>query len=399
MKSRSDEHQNTSSSPDAVPLQTERTILFLTGTRADYGKLSPLIKAVDADPRFHCRLFVTGMHTLKRYGYTVQEVMRSGVQDIHIVNNQYASEPMDLTLANTIACMARHVSELRPDLLVVHGDRVEALAGAIVGSLRNIRVAHIEGGELSGTIDGAIRHAVSKMSHVHFVANGEASQRLMQLGEEPSTIFQIGSPDIDVMLSESLPDIAEARAHYEIEFDRYSILLFHPVTTNTEALHVHARQVVDACVQSGRKFVVIYPNNDEGSHEILTAYRQFDNNQNFRVFSSIRFEYFLTLLKHADLLVGNSSAGVREAPVYGIPSVDIGDRQHGRFQYPTIIRCEPDASAIQSAMDAAVRLPAHPRSLHFGEGKSTDKFMEILSGEELWKIPIQKRFVDALVLQ
>ena len=382
--------------PDNSP---KRTVLFLTGTRADYGKLLPLIQAVDADPAFHCRIFVTGMHTLKRYGYTVEEVFRSGVQDIHVVNNQYLSEPMDLTLANTIACLARHISELPPDLLVVHGDRVEALAGAIVGSIRNIPTAHIEGGELSGTIDGAIRHAVSKMSHLHFVANTEAYDRLLQLGESADSVFEIGSPDIDVMLSDKLPHITEVKRHYAIDFDRYTILLFHPVTTDIEHAYEHAQAVVDACIASGRRFVVIYPNNDEGSEHIFTAYRRFEGNKNFRVFASIRFEYFLTLLRHADLLVGNSSAGIREAPVYGIPSVDIGNRQAGRFHHSSIIHCSPNAVAIQNAIDAAMRRPTVQKTLHFGEGNSATRFMEVLRRKELWNVKTEKASIDISRLQ
>lgn len=377
----------------------ERTVLFLTGTRADYGKLLPLIQAVDADPAFHCRIFVTGMHTLKRYGYTVEEVFRSGIRDIHVVNNQYVSEPMDLTLANTISCLARHIAELPPDLLVVHGDRVEALAGAIVGSIRNIPTAHIEGGELSGTIDGAIRHAVSKMSHIHFVANSEAYDRLLQLGESPETVFNIGSPDIDVMLSDKLPDINKVRQHYEIKFDHYSILLFHPVTTDVEHSYEHAQAVVEACISSRRQFVVIFPNNDEGSEQIFSAYRRFEGNPNFRMFASIRFEYFLTLLKNADLIVGNSSAGIREAPVYGIPSVDIGDRQSGRFSHTSIIHAPPDATAIKNAMDTALRRLIIQKSLHFGEGNSANRFMEVLKSDNFWEKKTQKAFVDIMRVQ
>ena len=148
-----------------------KRILFLTGTRADFGKLRPLIQQVDAHPNFEAVVFVTGMHTLELYGYTVLEVRNAGFRNLHVHMNQFPNEPMDLVLANTISGLSRFVHEETPDLIVVHGDRVEALAGAVVGALRNILVAHVEGGELSGTVDDLIRHAVSKLSHLHCVAN------------------------------------------------------------------------------------------------------------------------------------------------------------------------------------------------------------------------------------
>ncbi len=183
-----------------------KKILFLTGTRADLGKMKRLMCAVNDAPDFECTVFVTGMHTLGRYGYTVKEVEKLGIEKLHIFMNQIHSEPMELVLANTIVGLSRFVHENIPDLIVVHGDRVEALAGATVGSLRNILVAHIEGGELSGTIDEVLRHAISKLSHVHFVSNTDAEDRLKQLGEDPKTVSVIGSPEIDTMLSAELPD-------------------------------------------------------------------------------------------------------------------------------------------------------------------------------------------------
>ena len=152
-----------------------RKILFLTGTRADFGKLKPLMQIVEASSQFDLHVFVTGMHTLSRYGFTQEEVRKAGFKRIITYNNQVLREPMDLILANTINGLSRYVHETRPDMIIVHGDRVETLAGVIIGAISNILVAHIEGGERSGTIDEVIRHAVSKLSHLHFVANDAAA--------------------------------------------------------------------------------------------------------------------------------------------------------------------------------------------------------------------------------
>ena len=205
-----------------------KKILYVTGTRADYGKIKPLIRAAK-DAGFSCDVFTTGMHMLSLYGLTMLDVKRDF--EIYPYMNMEPNSPMDDVLASTISGLGKYVREFRPDLIVVHGDRVEALAGASVGALNNILVAHIEGGELSGTVDGIIRHAVSKLSHLHFVSNEDAAKRLSQMGE--SAIYTIGSPDIDVMLGE-LPSLDVVKSHYEIPYDNYSILLFHPVTSELE---------------------------------------------------------------------------------------------------------------------------------------------------------------------
>lgn len=371
-----------------------RKILFLTGTRADFGKLKSLIQSVANDATFEYSIFVTGMHTLSRYGYTVDEVYKAGFRNIHVFMNQIIGEPMDLVLSNTIAGLSRYVNEYRPDMIVVHGDRVEALAGAIVGALNNILVSHIEGGEISGTIDGLIRHSVSKLSHLHFVANQEAADRLKQLGENPGAIHVIGSPDIDLMLSHTLPALETVKEYYDIAYDAYAILLFHPVTTEQVMIREQVNELVEAVLGSDLNYIVIYPNNDMGCEDIFTAYKHLEGNPRFRIFPSLRFEFFLTLLKDARFIIGNSSAGVREAPVYGIPCINIGTRQQNRFMHPCIQNVDGDQQAIRRAIDAAREMETEYGNLHFGRGESAQQFLEALRTEELWKTTQQKQFCD-----
>ena len=371
-----------------------RRILFLTGTRADYGKLKPLMEAVQRDSNFECRAFVTGMHTLERYGYTVKEIRLGGFDNPYVFVNQIVGEPMDLVLANTIHGLGRYVHDSPPDLLVVHGDRLEAMAGAIVGSFRNIRTAHIEGGELSGTIDGLVRHSISKLAHVHFVANDEAARRLVQLGETSESIYVIGSPDIDVMLSDRLPDLASVKSHYEIKFEGYGIAILHPVTSEADRTAEDASHFVDALLASGLNYVVVYPNNDLGSDAILGAYGQLKGDARFRVLPSLRFESFLTLLKNARVMVGNSSAGIREAPVYGVPSVDVGSRQQGRFEHESIVKVGSSTDSILAGIHSALAKGKRPPTHHFGRGNSAERFLKILNSDEMWRHPTQKVFVD-----
>jgi UDP-N-acetylglucosamine 2-epimerase (hydrolysing) len=380
-----------------------RKILFLTGTRADFGKLKSLIQSVDATEDFEAAIFITGMHTLSRYGYTLDEVyrllpehrLRDGTRSVYVYHNQVVGEPMERVLASTIEGLSRYLTEFRPDLIVVHGDRVEALAGAIVGALRNILVAHVEGGEVSGTVDELIRHAVTKMSHIHFVANEEASRRLLQLGERPETIHVIGSPDIDLMMSSSLPDIAEVKCYYGIPFADYGVIIFHPVTTDLADTERSAQAIADAVLESGREHVLIYPNNDEGCELIFNAWRKLEGQKRIKVLPSMRVEYFLVMLRNARYLLGNSSAGIRECPVFGVPAINVSKRQTGRANSPCIANVEGDCQQIIAAMDASWNnLTRHAPDLAFGVGNSAELFLKAMNKESFWQVSTQKLFND-----
>jgi len=373
-----------------------KKILFITGTRADYGKIKSLMKEVEKNPQFELHIFVTGMHMLKKYGYTIQEIKKDGFQNLYQFINQQNDAKMDITLSNTILGLSNYVNELQPDLIVVHGDRLEALAGAIVGSLNNIRVAHIEGGEVSGTIDESIRHAITKFSHIHLVSNEEAKNRVIQLGEKDSSVHIIGSPDIDIMLSDKLPTIDEVKNRYDILFDEYAIFIYHPVTTELDQLPTNVKNVVNAVIRSRKNYIVIYPNNDEGNRYIFEEYKRFENNSNFKVFPSMRFEYFLTLLKHSEFMIGNSSTGIRETEIYGIPSVDIGNRQKGRYKLSKTsnIIYTPDSEEL---ILKAINLVEDKQytNFNFGDGKSHTKFIRLLENGTIWESSLQKNFVDS----
>ena len=376
-------------------MSASKHIAFLSGTRADYGKIKPLIHAAHAEG-FKVSVFATGMHMLERFGSTILEVRRTLPDEVFIIpfENQSVGDPMDVVVANTIKGLSRFIQENQPDLLIVHGDRPEALAGAISGALSNTRVVHIEGGELSGTIDGVIRHAVSKLSHIHLVANEEAKKRLLQLGEDSSTIHIIGSPDLDIMLSPSLPTLAEAKSRYGIEFDSYFIAIFHPVTTDLEASAIAATEFVNGLIESGENFVVIHPNNDTGFERIISEYKRLADSKRFRQFESLRFEHFLVLLKNARGMVGNSSAGIREAPLYGIPSIDVGDRQRGRHDSASISQVPARADEIVAAIQSAKQQGQTDSEQEFGDGKSTERFTELLHSGVLFEARVDKVFVD-----
>lgn len=372
-----------------------KRVVFITGTRADYGKLKSLIKMLESDSDFKVFIFATGMHMLSDYGFTYKEIEKDGLTYIYPFINQSYDTSMDIALSNTITGLSFYIEQTEPDAIIVHGDRLEALAGAIVGAFNNIRVLHIEGGEVSGTIDESIRHAITKFSHFHFVANDEAKKRIIQLGEPEENIFVFGSPDIDIMYSDFLPTIDEVKSHYEIPFDHYNILMYHPVTTEVNNIKEHVSFLVDEILRSEDNFVVIFPNNDEGSKIIIDEYDRIKNNEHFRIFPSMRFEYFLSLLKSADCMVGNSSSGIRETGIYGIPTVDIGTRQNGRYDSEIvshIIHVE-DNESICDAISNAKKMDVK-ESLYFGNGDSDKIFCDIMHNSKIWKMNIQKQFID-----
>lgn len=369
----------------------DKKIVFLSGTRADFGKLKSLIEITIHSSEFDVYIFATGMHLSELHGYTVEEIEKCGYQNIFKYSNHSVHDLMDHILAKTIVGFSEYCKTIKPDLIVVHGDRVEALAGAIVGALNNILVAHIEGGEISGTIDELIRHAVSKMSHIHFVANDIAQKRLIQMGELEETTFVIGSPDIDAMLSKKLPTIEQVKKRYEIPFENYAISLFHPVTTEIEDMLKYAKNYVDAILSSDDNFIVIYPNNDLGYEYILNEFKRLESKKNIKIYPSVRFEYFIVLLKYAEYLIGNSSAGIREAPYYGVPTINIGTRQHKRSSNDEIINCGYEKAEIVRAIANAKIANIQKMDL-FGDGNSDQLFIDIIKKTDFWKIKKQKLF-------
>ena len=369
-----------------------RSLLFVTGTRADFGKLEPLAIAA-RDAGFRVAFFVTGMHMLDRYGLTKNEVHRLAGVRVHEFLNQRPGDPQDVILAKTVTGFSDYVTEHRPDLVVIHGDRVEALATALVAATNYIRSAHVEGGEVSGTIDELFRHCNTKLASHHFVSSDAAAERVKALGEPAGRIHVIGSPELDFHAAPSGVSIEEVRRRYDIPFSDYGICVFHPVTSEVETMGDQARALFGALVSSGRNFVVIAPNNDPGSDAIFAALDGLPAAR-FRVLPSMRFSHFSELMKNARAMVGNSSAGVREAPFLGIPSLDIGTRQTNRAAAPSITLADAGNTAV--IMDFLKHMwgRSFPRHEAFGAGRAAERFVAVLNDPAFWNGTLQKKFHD-----
>ena len=367
---------------------TGKKLLFVTGTRADFGKLEPLAKAAQL-AGFEITFFITGMHMMQRYGETRLEVKRfAGAEFIEFVN-QREGDALDFILAKTILGFSDFVHERRPDLVVIHGDRVEAMAASIVCAMRYIRSAHIEGGEVSGTIDESIRHCNTKLCATHFVSSEDAKARVLSLGEAPERVFNIGSPELDTHAQPSGVSIEEVKARYAIPFDDYGIVIFHPVTSEVDSMGAQAASLFGCLVQSGKHFVVIAPNNDPGTDDIFAVIEALPKDR-FRLIPSMRFNYFSELMKNAAVMVGNSSAGVREAPFLGLPSLDVGSRQNNRAQADSIFGC---SAFDQEKIQLFLANQWHHRykvDASFGNGMASDQFIQVLNIDKYWEINIQK---------
>jgi len=369
-----------------------KRLLFITGTRADYGKLEPLAVAAQ-QAGFAISFFITGMHMMRRYGETRLEVRRFPGAEFFEFVNQREGDAQEFILSKTILGFSDFVHEHRPDLVIIHGDRVEALAASIVCAMKYIPSAHIEGGEVSGTIDESIRHCNTKLCATHFVSSDAAKARVLALGEAPDSVYNIGSPELDTHARPSGVSIEEVKSRYAIPFDDFGIAVFHPVTSEADTIGAQAASLFGRLEASGKCFVVIAPNNDPGTEDIFAVLERLPR-ERFRLIPSMRFNYFSELMKHAAVMVGNSSAGVREAPFLGLPSLDVGTRQQSRAEAPSITACSAFDTEVIDAFLASRWAKRQPGDQSFGSGDAAKRFVETLQQPSYWNRSLQKGFVD-----
>ena len=371
---------------------SKKRIVFLTSTRADFGKLKSLIKIAKANKNFDVSIIVTGMHMLNTFGNTYQEVIKAFKNNITRFINQNANDKLEVILHKTIKKFSTIIIKKKPDLIIVHGDRVESLAFALVGSLNHILTAHVEGGEISGTIDDSIRHAITKLSHIHFVGSSVAKKRILNMGEKKESIYKIGSPDMDIIINKKLPDFKTVKKRYDIKFDDYSILMWHPVTSQLDTLTNDTKNLINFLNKLNRNFVIVYPNNDPGSSIIIKEY-EFIKSKKFKILRSLRFEHFLSLLKNSKFIIGNSSSAIYEAPMFNIPAINIGNRQHKRVKSRLIKNTEVKNLSKITINNFLKNYKANNKNL-FGTGKSDKKFLNTILQKKFWETSNQKFFND-----
>ncbi len=373
-------------------ISSKKKIVFLSSTRADFGKIKSLIKILEKRKEFNVYIVITGMHVISKFGNTYQEVLKLFKKNVFIFKNQVENDKLEKILSNTIDKFSKIIKKIEPDLIIIHGDRVEALAAASVGSLNHIHTAHVEGGEISGTIDDTIRHAITKLCHSHFVGSLIAKKRVTKMGEIKKNIYTIGSPDIDIIQKKNLPPIRHVKRRYSILYKKYSILLWHSVTSKLDSLKKHTEKIVNYINLSEKNFIIIYPNNDPGSNIIINCYKKINRKKN-KILKNMRFEYFLSLLKNAEFIIGNSSSAIYEAPILGTPAINIGDRQNKRLNAKVIKNLNIEELNNQKILKFLKNYKKINKK-YYGYGDSDKKFLKILLNKKFWKTSKQKFFSD-----
>jgi len=370
----------------------KKKIFFVTASRADFGKLKSLIKITKKISNFKVYIIITGMHMIPLYGNTFREIQKFFRYNLIKFKNQSKGDKLEVVLNKTIKNFSKIVKKNKPDLIILHGDRIETLACALVGSLNHILTAHIEGGELSGTIDDTIRHAVTKLCHIHFVGNDLAKKRIVKMGEYSNKIFNIGSPDMDIIFNKKRTNIDYVKRRYGIKFKKFAILIWHSVTSELKDLEENTKKLIKFINTLDINFIVIYPNNDPGSNIIINCYKKNLLKEKTKLFKSLRFENFITLLKNSEFIIGNSSCAIYEASALGIPSINIGTRQKNRLNRISIKNID-DLSNLD-LKDIKIFLNSYKKEKisYFGKGNADKKFIKILKSKNLWNTSVQKYF-------
>jgi UDP-hydrolysing UDP-N-acetyl-D-glucosamine 2-epimerase len=375
-----------------------RRVAVVTGTRADYGLLRPTIARLHEDRRFELQLVVTAMHLDPRYGDTVREIEFP-------IAAQLPAGPDDsfnARMSTVIAAFGGALADLRPDVLLVLGDRWEILAAALAATGLAIPIAHIHGGELSeGSLDDAMRHSITKLSHLHFAAARPYAERVVQLGEDPSRVYVAGAAALESIATLPLLDREALAAQLGIELESpLASLTFHPASLAAAGAGDDARELalaIEDVFESGT-VVVSLPNDDPGSHAVRAELQALAGRRpNVAVFESLGQLRYLSLLRNADVVVGNSSSGVLEAPSFGVPVVNVGDRQRGRLMAANVVHAEPRraevAAALRAALDPAFRRSVAELDNPYGEGRTSQIVVDALAAAPLAELR-DKRFHD-----
>ena len=358
-----------------------KTVAVVTATRAEYGILTPLIRAIFEDPELTLSLLVTGTHLSPKFGFTKQAILDDGfpiAAEIPILEEENTPFGISKTVANATVGFGRYFSENRPDLLVILGDRTEMLGIAIAAMNARIPIAHLHGGELTqGAVDDCVRHALTKMSALHFPCTEVYRQRILRLGEQPDRVFNVGSLGTENILRQPLLSEAQLRQDLKLPADKpYSVVTFHPVTLEEGSAESQVNALMEAMRQKNEyAYVITMANADDGGDTVNRLLKAFCEEQpDASFYSSLGMRRYLSAVRYAAFVLGNSSSGVLEAPVIGTPTVNIGERQTGRLMAPSVVNCAPSAPQIVAAIEAAVRLPRTP-SLLFGDGTTSRRIV------------------------
>lgn len=364
-----------------------RRICYISGTRADFGLMRSTLQTIRDHPALSVAVIATGMHLSPFYGETVREIEASGLE-------VSARVPVPLEPA-TGATMARNIGRMteafvdamearRPDVVLLLGDRGEMLAGAMAGIHLNIPVAHVHGGERSGTVDESVRHAISKLSHIHFAATAESRDRLIRMGEAPAHIHIPGAPGLDGLTGDALPDRAEIMSRFGLDPARpFALMIYHPVLQETGPAGDDATAQIAALAKNGLQILALRPNSDGGSDSIRAALDAAAGAPGLHVLTHLGREDYLAVMAAADLMIGNSSSGIIEAASFGTPVVNVGCRQNLRERNANTVEAAAEPAALDAAVRAQLAHGRYPAFNVYGDGHAGRRIADILAATAL----------------
>ncbi len=367
-----------------------RRIAYITGTRADYGLFSEPLRRMRENPDLDLGLVVTSMHLEPGFGLTVNDIEADGMPVIARVRNLGSGDrgaDQARSIGTAVLGITDALEEFRPDVVIVLGDRGEMLAGAIAAIHLRLPVAHVHGGDVSGTVDELVRHAISKLSHIHFAASEDAAGRLIRMGERAEHVHVVGAPGLDYLSHFQPMSKQEMEADLRLDLSRPFVLFTqHPVTEDSAVgqMEISLQALEDADVQ----VVATYPNSDAGGKAMIEVLKRWEERPWLRVVPSLGQRRFASLLKEAAAMVGNSSSGIIEAPFFGLPVVNIGSRQAGRLRAENVLDAAHDQKSIRAAIECAMhdetfRTRARNSRNPYGDGHAGERIVEILTALEI----------------
>ena len=376
-----------------------RKIAVVTGTRAEYGYLKPLMQAIDKDKELELVPIITGMHLLSGFGNTYKLVEKDFPQSVKIQMSLKGDNLKDMAsyLSSGIENFSNYLSENPPDILVVLGDRSESLAAALTAMYLNIPIAHINGGDVSGgTIDESIRHAITKIAHIHLAHTKENALRIEKMGEDKKRIFITGALTLDTILNKKLQTKERIFKKYKLNLNKTTFLVVHhPVTTLKDKGYSEFKELFSALDELQKQTIMLYPNCDAGCKQFITLIEE-NNNDYLHKFKNLLHEDYLSLMKSVDLMIGNSSSGIIETPSFKISVINIGNRQQGRERSDNILDVKPQKNEIIKAIGFIMNNKSFQKKAKkcvnkFGDGKASQKIVNILKKIQINDDLIQKQ--------
>jgi UDP-N-acetylglucosamine 2-epimerase (non-hydrolysing)/GDP/UDP-N,N'-diacetylbacillosamine 2-epimerase (hydrolysing) len=376
----------------------KRKISVIASSRATYGYKRKIIGLIQKSHKLELQLIVTGMHLLKEYGLSIREIEADGFPITAKVEMMIMGDTPTAwakSIGVEIESLAQVLSMTAPDLVLVTGDRAEMFAAAITASYMNIPVAHIQAGDVSGHIDGSVRHAITKLSHIHFASCDDSALRVKKMGEEPWRIFNVGAPQLDSIIHDEKLSKQELNQALDIDLGQPTILVIqHPVLSEIRHAKRQMKETMAAVSQIKAQTLIIYPNMDSGGIGIIEAIRAYEKFPFIHTYKNIERNVFISLLKEVSVLVGNSSCGIIEAPSFKLAAVNIGSRQHGRLQAQNVMNVPYNRREIKKAIQQALFDADFKEKLKkcvnpYGDGKSSERIVKLLE-----QIKIDKRLLD-----